>query len=310
MTRPFPSIALLLALLVPSLCACKAGRPYVENQHDLQFALDAYATQQQPEEVVERLNRVLADTQADPEDFALQRFYAAYLLAQLHAAASMGRPFRSEPTTYKSRVGGIGQHEPEEVQKRQPSPTAHLVATVYHASYARSLYERAARSGPMKDGVVLLPEELWNLGVDKADTGLQILLATTYSRLGFREEVAKTLSRSPDLLEPNRCLAFLDACHTQNRLKPWVCDMVFHYLKEIDELQAYRFGVMAVEGRERFGYGLPAQEVDRIEDWIVNGASVMFVCPESQTAYIPGQRRSPISGIPHIEYVPVERPKK
>jgi len=294
-------------VLLTALSACASNDAYLDNQRDLQFALEAYAARELPEEVVTRLNRVLVDTQNEPNDFALQRFYAAFLLTQVHAAASMGMPFRQEPTTLRSRVGGIGQRDPSDEEMRRPSPTAHLVATMYHASFARALYDKAVRSGPQKDGIVLVPDELWNLGVDQADANLQVLLSTTYSRLGFRDEVAKTLAQSPDLLEPARCLAFLDNSLTQTRLKPWVCEMVFEYLKNLNELQAYRFGIMAVEGRERFGYGLPEASVARIDDWIVNGASVRFVCPESQTAYIPGQRRSPISGVPHIEYVAVQR---
>lgn len=307
MLSPLGRTLLPAAALALTLSACSSNGLLEENAHDLEFSLQAYAAQEQPEEVVARLNRVLTDTQEDPGEFALQRFYAAFLLAQVNAAASMGSPFREEPTTYRSRVGGIGRRDLAEEDTLRPSSTAHLMATMYHASFARSLYARAARTGPQKDGVVLLPEELWNLGVDHADTNLQVLLTVTYARLGFRDEVANTLASSPDLLQPNRCIPFLDSCRTQTRLKPWVCEMVFHYLKDRDELEAYRFGVMAIEGRERFGYGLPPHVVDRIEEWIVDSATVQFVCPESQTAYIPGQRRSPISGIPHIEYVPVER---
>jgi hypothetical protein len=290
-----------------ALSACASNDAYLDNQRDLDFALAAFAAKEQPEDVVMRLNRVLADTQDAASEFALQRFYAAFLLAQVHAAASMGSPFREEPTTFRSRVGGIGRRDPSDEDMERPSRTAHLVATMYHASFARSLYEQAARSGPQKDGIVLVPDELWNLGVDHADTNLQILLTTTYSRLGFRDEVAKTLAQSPDLLKPERCLAFLESSHVQTRLKPWVCVMVFEYLKNLDELQAYRFGILAVEGQERFGHALPRSVVGRIDDWIVSGASVKFVCPESQTAYIPGQRRSPISGVPHSEYVAVQR---
>ena len=300
-------ILLASLVVIGPLVGCGGSALHQDNEEDLEFAMAAYAAQEQPEAVVARLNGLLADTQQQADEFALQRFYSAFLLAQVHAAASMGSPFREEPILNKSRIGGIGRRDPSDEDRKRPSITAHLVATMYHASFARALYDRAARSGPQHDGVVLLPEELWNLGVDNADTNLQILLTTTYSRLGFQDEVAKTLAQSPDLLEPERCLAFLEACRTQKRQKPWVCEMVFEYLKNLDELRAYRFAIMAVEGRERFGYGLPAENVEAIDQWILNGASFRFVCPESQTDYIPGQRRSPISGIPHFEYVAVQR---
>ena len=190
------------------------------------------------------------------------------------------------------------------------SPTAHLVATIYHASRARELYDRAAGSGPKQDGVTLVPEALWSMGVDRADTNAQLLITTAYHRLGFGDVVADVLADSPDLLRLESCLEVLETYAIRNELRPWVCRMVFDYLKDEDEHEheAYRFAVCAVEGAERFGHSLPGETVAAIEDWIVNGASVIFVCPESQTSYIPGEVRSPISGIPHIEYVPLERP--
>ena len=102
--------------------------------------------------------------------------------------------------------------------------------------------------------------------------------------------------------------AFLDRCQIQAKLKPWVFAMVFEYMRDKDELLAYRFGILAIEGLERFGFTLPPETVAHIEDWIVHGASVMFVDPESQMEYVPGQRRSPISGVPHFDYIAVQRP--
>ncbi len=248
---------------------------------------------------------VLAATQDDPRAHALQRFFAAWLLAQAHARAAEGAPFLEESTSARGAIGPIGRREAE--PDRRPAPDAHRVASVYHASQARALYGAAARSGPTREGTSLVPDALWDFGVDAADANLQILLATTYHRLGFRSEVAKTLARSPELLELARALETLERYRVPAALRPWSCAMVFDHLRATNEEEAYRFAVAAIEGGERFGHALPAPEVARLEDWILHGASVQFVDPRSQTPYLPGATRSPISGTPHVEYVPVER---
>ena len=81
-------------------------------------------------------------------------------------------------------------------------------------------------------------------------------------------------------------------------------------MRAADELEAYRFAVLALEGGERFGSSLGEPDAKRLTDWILAGAKVEFVCPESHTPFVPGLTRSPISGIPHLDYVAVERRKR
>ena len=297
-----------LLLVSPLLGACGGTETWRDNRANLDFAVGAQRDAARRPQVVRRLNRVLTDGPGDSSEIALQRYFAAFLLARVHASASLSEPFLTEETTTQSRVGGIGQPADEPPGARRPSRVAHLVASIYHASCAGDVFPEAVRAAPEYEGVRLVPEELETLGLDKADVTLQVLITVAYARLGFRDEVAEILARSPDLLQLESCLAFLESHDIPPELRPWVCELVFHHLRSTNELEAYRFGVVAVEGRERFGYLLPAAVVTRIEDWIQNGASVLFACPESFTAYLPGQRRSPISGIPHIEYVAVERP--
>ena len=90
-------------------------------------------------------------------------------------------------------------------------------------------------------------------------------------------------------------------------LATWACEAFFEFTKSKDELEAYRFAVLALEGGERFGAELPDARARELEGWIARGASVEFVCPESGTPFVPGQRRSPVSGIPQLDYVAVPR---
>jgi hypothetical protein len=301
----------LPAALATALClgACGGTQLWEKNEKRLEQTVTDLDTAP-PDTVIRRLDAILSETSVEPGEFALQRFYASYLLARLHTEATLERPFLFETTTHGSRIGGIGQRQSSREATTRPSITGHLVASIYHASVARAMYDQAARSGPKRKGVALVPDELWRLGVDNADAHLQLILTTAYARLGFRDEVAKILDRSPQLLSRDTFVSYLDQYQIPSKLRPWICEMVFWYLRSKDEDLAYRYAIMAVEGQERFGYALPADVVARIDRWIEDGASVLFVCPASQTPYSPGEPRRPISGVPHIDFVAVARPKR
>ncbi len=299
------SSALACALLVT---ACAGTQVWEENCVRLEYA-SAHLDDEELIRSARRLEWILADTQEAPQEFALQRFYASFLLAQVHARASLDRPFFEETSTAASRVGGIGRRETTGSETR-PSIEGHVAASVYYASLARGMYDRAARSGPKHGEVTLLPDDLWNTDLNNADANLQIILTTAYARLGFSEEVAKILDESPDLVDFERCEGLLTRYGVLRELRPWIFAMIFDYLKVKNEESAYPFAILAVEGADRYGFALPARVTKRIDHWIVDEASVVFVCPESRTAYIPGAKKSPISGIAQLDYVPMPRPAK
>lgn len=296
-----PPLALKAALTLA--LACAAPRPSDAGRAQLADAL-ARLSAGDLEGVDEQACALFADTQAEAGANALPRFFAGWLLAQAHARAAESGPFLRERTHAASRIGALGQRDDPE---RRPAVDSHRLATIYHASQARALYGAAARSGRERQGDELVPAELLDFGVEQADANLQILLATTYSRLGFTSEVAKSLARSPELLQQESAVEALQRYRVPPELRPWTCAMVFDHLRDADEEQAYRFAIVALEGQQRFGHGLPQREIARLEEWILHGASVQFVDPKSQTPYLPGATRSPISGVPHLEYVPVER---
>ncbi|MEW6072724.1 MAG: hypothetical protein AB1726_09060 [Planctomycetota bacterium] len=237
---------------------------------------------------------------------ALARFHAEALAARVHAVASLGAAFRTEITTAGGRGGPLGG-PPSEAATR-PSPTSHLVALLYHAAQARA-QTAAAAADQQAGGDAILPAALAALEVEEIDAELELLSAVAYARLGFRAEVDSFVARSPALVDLEGFPAALDRRRVPAALRPWVGEMVSHHLRSRDEVAAYRFGVLAIEGAERFGHALPPEVVAEIERWIVAESRYLFVCPESQTPFLPGARRSPKSGIPHLEYVPVERPR-
>jgi hypothetical protein len=212
---------------------------------------------------------------------------AAYLLSGLHARAAEA-PFLEEPTS-------------------------HLVAAIDSATLAREQLEReperteVALSGLRARGRDELRAYLHVPDVQTLEQKLELVTGACLMRLGFVQEPSDPLLRDEELLDPTQASAALERLHLMSTLRPWVCALFSVRLRERDELRAYRFAVLALEGPQRFGHGLDAAARADLEDWILNGARMRFVCPRSQTAYVPGLRRSPISGVPHFEYVAVRR---
>ena len=309
MSAPFPRLrtALLLAtVLAAGGAGCSAPASLDPYGKSLAEGL-THLEEDEPAAAMRDMDRLLAELPHESPSHDLLRFHAESLAARAHTAASLGPAFQLEVTNTGSHVGGIGQGGPAPPVVRRPSTTAHLVAAVYHASQARELFPRAARAAPRQD-LTFLPAPFTARSIEDEDARLQVLLTVAYARLGFREEVDAILAHSPELLDLETCFAALDRYGIPDELRPFVCEMVFHHLRTRDERLAYRFAILAVEGDERFHHALPAEAIARIDHWIVHEAHLFFVCPESQTPYLPGARRSPISGLPHFDYIAVERP--
>lgn len=291
-------------LLAASLAACHAT-PGDDRASWLE--IDAAWTDLEEGRLVasaQRMDALLARTQAKGSA-PLPRFWAAFVLAETHARAAVNGAFVAELSS-AGRIGAIGA-EALGARAERPSPLSHLVASVYHAGVARALAPEAARADAGTSARSSLPAGLRGLSPTDAQANLQVLVTCAYHRLGFQSEVARALEGAPELLRLEDSLAFLERVQVLAELRAWFCAAVFAHLTTRNEREAYRFGVIAVEGQERFGSALPGDAIQAIEDWIVEGASVMFVDPRSQTPYLRGQRRSPISGVPHLEYVAVER---
>ena len=206
-----------------------------------------------------------------------------YYLTQAHLAASLGDPFLVEPVSGAARSMGTGA--------TRPSPAAHLVALIYHASAARAL----------------LASNRGGLDRDQVEGNLRLAEATAFARLGFHDIAQRAAEADPELLLLEKFETVLERYDLPAELATWLASMAFDALKGTDELRAYRFAILALEGQARFGSSLDPITTRRLERWILEGASVRFVCPQSGTPFVPGLRRSPRSGIPHYEYVPAPR---
>lgn len=232
------------------------------------------------EQGVIRLENVLPDTLGAPGTELLVEYY----LTRAHLLASLRQPFLKEPAFGLARSLRGGESTRESVP-------AHLVALVYHASAAQALLHK--HSG----------------GEDRrlVQGNLRLSVATAMARLGFHEDAARAADEDPELRAVETIPELLERYDLPEDLESWLAVLGFESQRSSDERAAYRLALHAIEGDQR-GLPLPAVEVERLESWILEGASVRFVCPESGTPYVPGMTRSLRSGVPHREYVAVERP--
>jgi len=246
-----------------------------------------------------KLEGLLAATQKSAREDADIRFWSSYCLALLHARAA-DEPFLADrgPAWLEASAlesGSIGLPTP------RPNETGHLLAAIDNATRALSLTRNREA-----DLIDYLGRPVPG-GLTRVKTRLQLIVAMSFTRLGFEKRGRPFLSRTPELLSLNSYAKFFEDYDIRPGLRPWMCYMVSHHLRASDETTAYRFAILAIEGQERFGAALPETGVLELEDWILRGAASRFVCPQSETEYLPGQKSSPISGIPHFEYVAVRR---
>jgi len=296
----------LLAAFLLLLASCGSTKQWETNRAALDFAVQEVETGNL-QTVTARMQAVLSETSSKPADFAMQRFFSAFMLAQAHLAASLDRPFLEEATSAGSRIGGIGQRASSTGQRLRPSMTGHLTAAIYHASVARGMVGSAASSGNDRDGVALVPDRLASLGPMDADANLQVLMGSAYARLGFQAEVRNFLDGSPQLLVVESCGTTLDRLQVQPKLRPWIHAMIWEHLSGNDPRDAFPFGVLALEGGARHGLALPRQVADRIDDWIRTGSTIQFVCRKDGTPFVTGLQSCPNCSSPHLEYVAKER---
>jgi len=245
------------------------------------------------------LEGLLAATQKSARKDAQIRFWTSYCLALLHARAA-DDPFLAAHGPAWLDTGALELGDLDNLDPR-PNETGHLLASIDNATRALSLMRRQD-----PELIDFLGQPVPG-GAKRLSTRLRLLTAMSFTRLGFDKRVRDALARTPELLSLDTYAEFLDDYGIRPRLRPWMCYMVSHYLRRSDETTAYRFAILAIEGKDRFGVALPKSGVLELEDWILRGANSRFVCPQSETEYLPGQKSSPISGIPHFEYVAVRR---
>jgi len=272
--------AICIALLV-NAGACTSVNPYLENRLVLEeCVLDIDTSRFQ--ESAHRLEVLLAETNGEARDFALQRFFAAYLLTTIHARAS-ANPFLQEPVTKANSFGSS--------QGLQPSRLGHLMALIHDSGCARSLFEFASEAPLEQKGGKQLPAEL---------EYLNLCFLAVHAELNFQDRIDEVLSNSREWLILDSCERALDQVALPAEVRPWVYLAVFEHEKHRDERNAFRFAIRARET----GIHVPAfgrERCDRLAHWITEESSFRFISPANQP-FDPALEGCTVTGTPNLNY--------
>lgn len=270
------SIPLLLSQLALGLClfACSAPKLHKTNRDLLVQGVERLE-RGQFEGAVQFSDKLVFATAEKPRDYQLQRFFAAFLAAQAHMSASFSGSFLKDPKEKRSM--GIGGQEDE-----SGSVLAHMVAAGRSSGYGLDWFPASAPESGLE---ALLPEGLAKLGAANARDNLNLGLMTIYTRLGFDNKIASSLSNSPELLNLETCQAMLERTQFLPAARPWVMYMVFHHLRDSNEPMAFSFAA------EALFQGLSPAVEKEMQVWISEESNFRFTCPEGQHPADPTVKR-------------------
>jgi hypothetical protein len=303
-SRIVRSAAGLLAAFAVS--ACSSPNPFIAHREQLADSFGKVSASQYGTAARE-LETVLAETNDDAKKFAVQRFYAMYLLTQAHMRASVKDSFLKEPAPTLAR-SGIGAAS--EGDSKQPSTVGHLVAAMMYASFAKDTYP-AARGGQLVEkGEEVLPHELSGFDVETAQINLELCMLVVQAELGFESNVERTLDNSNEMWTDAGAIRLLDRTHFDTSLRPWVFYTLFDYLKTRNEPAAYRFGVLAMEHAGDANGTLGTKRTAGIIHWIKEGSHFVFKCPQCNSAAVPEMHACPTDQTPLIDFFAAERAPK
>lgn len=281
----------LLALTTLLLAGCSSVNPYVEHRLVLEQAVEGLE-QGDHARAVRSLERMLAKTDEQSRTFALQRFFATYLLTQAHQAANGASPFLEEPAD-----DGAGFRAADGTR---PSRIGHLMAITYHSSFGRSWFDLARGAAPEVDGERLLPTGLEAYGPEKALAYMNLCYLAIHAELHFQDRVEEILFGMDELLDLDHCEDLMDSVALDPAVRPWVYLAVFEHQRTRDEPNAYRFGLRARaagRGHEAFGDELDAG----IVRWILEESAYEFVSP-ANLPFDPALEGCTVTGTPNLMY--------
>jgi len=221
---------------------------------------------------LELASGILSNTRAADSDSAALRFEAAMLAARVHLRAASETPFLREP-----RASGVPG----------PSAVAHSMAATRCFELARRCANAAQRGGASDVAAEL---ELANLAE-----------LAFHSRLGLGASCNVFLQRAPELADA-KSAAERFARSELARDRAWLYLALFETTRNRNELEAYRFAVLAIE-ESSAARGFDVRRVARLERWIASEATLEFQCPKCDLLVAPGLRACPNDRTPNAEFV-------
>jgi hypothetical protein len=263
-------IIILVALAVSGCSTVKIHEP---NRALLELSLKAIesGTPGNLAKAEVNLKKVLANTGNYASEYPVQRFFAHYLLSQVHMTAAAGNAFLTESkaeTGFSIDGGG----------STAPSNTAHLVATNFNAYHALAMHG-AARNKPLAIGnQQLLPASLKDMGIASAARHLQLCILTAYSQMLFESE-ANNVFKELGVSDLESLTAVMEEGHASAHMKPWICYAMWRRLYESDPRTAFRFAAKAIEYEDALGLGTEELHQPIFKRWLTDpNTPYLFVC--------------------------------
>jgi len=270
--RTFLACVVLLSAAACGL-GCATARPDVTREalaRDLAQAREAQA-RDDAQRALDLASGVLSNTSAADADSAALRFDAAMLAARVHLRAASETPFLREP-----RALGVPA----------ASAVAHSMAAARCFELARRCASAAQRGGAADVAAEL---ELANLAE-----------LAFHARLGLNASCTAFLQRAPELANATSA-AERSARPELKRDRAWLYSALFEHVRNRDELEAYRFAVLAIE-ESSAARGFDARRVARLERWIASESTLEFHCPKCDLLVAPGLRACPNDRTPNAEF--------
>lgn len=274
---PFRAVILRAAAFAPVLlaAACGSANPFVENRQALDaanqklLAGDFAATDSV-------LQGLVLKTNPEAGRFALQRYFAAYLLSRAQMESAL-------------RMTG-----------EQWLPT--LVGSTYFMNFAEA-WSAAAKASPAADETKepMLPEALATFGVDNAQAYLNLCWLVVCARLGFQNEVAEVCGAEPRLATVESAEKLSHDLGMTDEARPWLLWSLFQHQKVRDERVAYRFGIRARELGRSVAGSFPAARGDEIVHWIQSESKFVFKSTAG-VEFDPKAERCSQTGEPNISF--------
>lgn len=270
--------AFLLLAGCALITACSSTNPYAAGAKQLaqQSARIENGEHQAAAHALE-----LQIVQADSEDagMRLQSLYAAQLLTDAHALASLGRPFLREPSVESGLGGGASK----------AVGIGHMVAASMYAALGRDLSTKVANAPREHKGVKLLPAQFDGFEPKDVRDHLALCQLIALARLGFDERVRDFVAGSAQMHTFDSCLALLERLRVPSGLRPWIYAAGFEYLRrsESTEPESYKFAVQAVVRASDAGGAFDARQSEALSKWITADSKFEYRCPEHRTLVQP-----------------------
>ena len=258
------------------LWSCSSDTLHRRNRGELAASLAAL-DQGDFRAATQRLDRLIAATNAEADQYRLQRFFAAFLLAQAHLRASGEGGYLSDGQAAQ-RVS-LGQASV--LSSESGGSVAHVVASMYPIQHGESWYAENLRL--QVDGDAVLPEELESFGAQRAWVNLKLCQVAVYQRLGFGGRVDQLVNpKSGELAgvsDLEQCSQALVDKRVPGCLWASIYFAIFEVLRDEDPINAYRFGVQSIHGAD-FPAGAAARRdaIAAVSEWIEQ-AEFDWICP-------------------------------